>query len=194
APTSLSKTAPTSSSKTAPTSSNKTAPTSSSKKPPTSLRKKKELLSKAHNDLNDDLEDFNDCNEVLLGNSAEDTQSQYFRSQSPHSHTFIQAFNIPNHDDLVPYSASNSVFVPHPNLNLSNHNIFVSHPDLNLFNHEPHSRKKIVFESEYKAAVYISERPELLKIANKMAQYDGLKGSDNKKPEVLTQQLRLLFN
>ncbi|CAG8780463.1 4068_t:CDS:2, partial [Racocetra fulgida] len=60
----------------------------------------------------------------------------------------------------------------------------LSRPQPFLSRFQPHSRKKIVFESEY----------ELLKIANKMPQYDGLKGSDDEKPEVLTQQLRLLFN
>ncbi|CAG8776392.1 12869_t:CDS:2, partial [Dentiscutata erythropus] len=40
----------------------------------------------------------------------------------------------------------------------------------------------------YEAAAYVAERPELLKIAVQMAQYDGLKVSDNKeKTTVLTQ-------
>ncbi|CAG8710795.1 18143_t:CDS:2, partial [Racocetra fulgida] len=125
--------------------------------------------------------------------------------------TFIQTFNIPNHDDLVPYLASNGVFIPYPNLNLSNHNILAPHPDLNLSNHEVlvhHSYlnlsnydtlvlcldlnlfncKALILYLEYEAAAYIFERSELLKIANKIAQYDGLKESDDEKPEVLTQQ------
>ncbi|CAG8572040.1 18300_t:CDS:2 [Gigaspora rosea] len=41
------------------------------------------------------------------------------------------------------------------------------------------SRRKLVFSSEYEAAAYVAERSELLKIANDMAHYDGLKMSDN---------------
>ncbi|CAG8810022.1 13282_t:CDS:2, partial [Cetraspora pellucida] len=39
--------------------------------------------------------------------------------------------------------------------------------------------KTLLFESDYKVAAYVAEQPELLKIVNQMAYYDGLKMSDN---------------
>ncbi|CAG8491462.1 307_t:CDS:2 [Racocetra fulgida] len=60
--------------------------------------------------------------------------------------------------------------------------------DTHLYDVLPKSRKTLSFESDYEAAAYVAERPKLLKITNQMAQYDGLKVSDNEeKTTVLTQ-------
>ncbi|CAG8778475.1 16117_t:CDS:2, partial [Dentiscutata erythropus] len=55
---------------------------------------------------------------------------------------------------------------------------------------QPNNCKILLFKSDYEAAAYVAERPELLKIAVQIAQYDGLKVSDNEeKTTVLTQLL-----
>src|SRR6185295_7659217 len=49
-------------------------------------------------------------------------------------------------------------------------------------------------DTEYEAAAYVAERPQLLKIANEMASYDGLDASDKEdRSVVLSQQVRCLL-
>src|SRR2546423_7051223 len=58
----------------------------------------------------------------------------------------------------------------------------------------PRSHKRLVFDTEYEAAAYVAERPQLLKIANEMASYDGLDASDKEdRSVVLSQQVRCLL-
>src|SRR5437763_7017122 len=58
----------------------------------------------------------------------------------------------------------------------------------------PRSHKRLVFDTEYEAAAYVAERPQLLKIANEMASYDGLDASDkDDRSVVLSQQVRCLL-
>jgi hypothetical protein len=59
---------------------------------------------------------------------------------------------------------------------------------------QPHSHKKLVFDTEYEAAAYVAERPQLLKIANEMASYDGLDASEKEERSVvLSRQVRRLL-
>ena len=58
----------------------------------------------------------------------------------------------------------------------------------------PRSHKRLVFNTEYEAAAYVAERPQLLKIANEIACYDGLDASDKEdRSVVLSQQVRCLL-
>src|SRR5256714_14985046 len=55
----------------------------------------------------------------------------------------------------------------------------------------PRSHKRLVFDTEYEAAAYVAERPQLLKIGNVMASYDGLDASDKEdRSVVLSQHVR----
>ncbi|KAF0530838.1 hypothetical protein F8M41_012004 [Gigaspora margarita] len=56
------------------------------------------------------------------------------------------------------------------------------------------SRKSLSYNSDYEAAAYVAERQNLLKVANQMAQHEGLTKSDNKEStDVLTQQETMTF-
>ena len=56
------------------------------------------------------------------------------------------------------------------------------------------SHKRLVFDTEYEAVAYVTERPQLLKIANEIASYDGLDASDKEdRSIVLSQQVRCLL-
>ncbi|CAG8640473.1 13741_t:CDS:2 [Dentiscutata erythropus] len=57
-----------------------------------------------------------------------------------------------------------------------------------------HSRSQHLYSQSPRPAAYIAERPKLLKIANQIAQYDGLRKSDNEeRTDIFTQQESTTF-
>ncbi|CAG8766445.1 24172_t:CDS:2 [Dentiscutata erythropus] len=114
-------------------------------------------------------EDFDSFNKLSSNNNVEDSQLQHTRScsRSPRRSQLSCLRSPRRYSQVSRYQHSQP---------------------------QSNNQNTLLFNTNYEAAAYVAERPKLLKIANQMAQYDGLRKSDNEeRTDILTQQESTTF-